>query len=98
MSTGPAVHNYHQKSISLVSIEGQEIVVPFELTNMCRKIPQAIKPTADGKLMMKTEIKMVYLNIIIQYCQMKFFNHKGSGIPFPLSCNKLVDNLLYPSS
>jgi hypothetical protein len=25
---------------------------------------------------------------------MKFFNKNNSGIPFPLSCNKLVDNMI----
>ena len=91
---GPAQHNYHQKSISLISSDGIEKVVPFEITNMCRKIPQNIKTTPEGKLMMHTDVKALHLSIIVSYCQMKFFNKNNSGIPFPLSCNKLVDNMI----
>jgi hypothetical protein len=45
---------------------------------------------------MVTDLKMQHINVIVNYCQQRFFNKSSSGIPFPLSCNRLADNLVHP--
>ena len=65
---GPAQHSFHQKSISLISSDGIEKIVPLEITNMCRKIPSNIQTSPEGKLIMYTDVKALHLSIIVSYC------------------------------
>jgi hypothetical protein len=66
--------------------------VPFEITNMCRRILMNVKLTNDQKLIMWTDIGNLQLKLIIQYCTSKHLNKTTSSIPFPLPQNDLIDN------